>query len=151
MRSTYYAGYRKTKKGRVVYARKKHFFKWQEVSRIITNMQDDTKITDINQNKLERYFGRMRAATYLHIYAMFRQYPDVMRKILLEMVLPQNNGQTDNFAETWKKITLDICQKGLDVITGFIPDEKIGDNVSTIIMAIANGYYDWLFGLIKEV
>lgn len=134
-------GYRKTRKGRVVYDRKKHPFEWQRASRICWDLVN----SDIPVGRRDRYFIRMRAGLLGYSYAMLRMYPEFARQYILGLSKgTADGGSTDKLRESWRTVTLEIVERGLNA---FIPSVRGADDVKKFLNFFAGKYYDFLFSL----
>jgi hypothetical protein len=145
MKSLKYLGFQRTKKGRVVYERKKHVFTWQRASRICFTLIND----NIPEHLRDRYYARMRAGIIGYSYAMLRMYPGFARSYLLGFA---KGGDThnvqDEFSQQWKKTTFDIIDAGLTYIRRISPlTDGQNEVLSDFARAVAEKYYDWLFSL----
>ncbi|MCJ7654412.1 MAG: hypothetical protein MUO97_03780 [Dehalococcoidia bacterium] len=137
----YWDGFKKTRKGRIIYERKKHTFGWQRASRICYVLINDNLPSD----KLQRYYPRMRAGIIGYSYAMLRMYPEFARSYLIGLARGERSeGGNQTTYNTWKSITMGIVEKGLDYLG---PDAPGINEVREFAKIIANGYYDFLFSL----
>jgi len=147
MKTIAWSGYLKTKKGRRVYDRKKHAFTWQRASRICYVLIND----DIDIDKRERYYVRMRAGLLGYSYAMLRMYPGFAKSYLLGLASGgAEKNRNDAFAKQWRDTTFAIIDRGLDAITTYsgLPDGYAA-GAKFLAMEIGQKYWDFLDSLIR--
>lgn len=146
MKNIVWAGYRKTKKGRVVYDRKKkHAFTWQRASKICYALIN----LDIDWDKRERYYVRMRAGLRSYSYAMLRMYPSFAGSYLLSLARGgEERNINDEFSKQWKRATFEIIDRGLDYLTSIsdLPP-GVSEGARQLARVIGENYYDFLFSL----
>lgn len=148
MKTITWAGYAKTKKGRVIYDRKKHAFGWERVASICWAISND----NIDIVKRDRYYPRMLAGIRIYNYAMLRMYPEFAKSYLLSFARG-GTGETnknDEFAKQWRETTFDIINLGLEAL-GQISGLPEGYRNGAIAVAnlIGQKYWDFLDSLAR--
>lgn len=132
----------RTRKGRVVYDRKKHMFTWQRCSKICFDLIN----LDIEYHLRERYYARMRAGFLGYGYAMLRMYPELAESYIggLAKLLAERSKST-GVKDAWKDITFKIIDLGLAALG---PDIEGIDVVKQFARWLGEAYYDLLFKLV---
>jgi hypothetical protein len=133
--------WQRTKTGRIIYRRKKHEFNWQRVSKIAYDIINK----DIDFDKRDKYYVRMRAGYYAYYYAMCRMYSGFSRDIV-KYVKQRGGGDATarDTAQVWHDLTFAVIDFGLDNIG---PDFPGRDQIAKFARYIGEIYYDWLFNL----
>lgn len=127
-----WAGFAKTRKGKVVYKRKKHFFTFKTLPRILLSITTFDRDRDFPPLRALLILSARRAYEFMDI----GDYNDLIKSLIVE---------DENIRERWKEMTMWILRQVIASIPKPEPLDEFSSFVDELLMAFANQFYDWLF------
>lgn len=130
-----WAGYAKTRKGKIVYPRKtKSVWKWKRVINIILAIPDFDRNSDIVPCRAVLKLANRRLYENLD----YDDYRAIIGSLLVE-------DEGEGIRQIWKEVTLGLIREIIRSIPKPEPLDKVSEMLDSLLMRFAEEFYDWLF------